>query len=327
MSRARPPDLDPRPLTPCRRSSLYAATVVGYSFKENKVVRTISFDNVSGNPLLHTSGIALDANAGAAFDTRGEDTAGDNNVIEYDLKAGRVAWTKNLSPVSPGDYRGFQDVVFGDGGDFFAISSFGGSLWRLGPGGRDAEAWGFGAPKAFGFSGVVKLDADTLLVTDNNDSSIHRWGIARANQSAKVDVAGGLDGLYFDGAFLPPRYHGRVLLVSVQANGTAVLESSDGWKMAEMRGLVPNRLTDDQAVTTFSFEAGDHIFVNYMWFLDNGGTKAGDRRQFPMDDVTDRVDELVSHKEGDRPDNVRSGSSRTVLSLAALAVGLAVALM
>ncbi|KAJ2989745.1 hypothetical protein NUW58_g3315 [Xylaria curta] len=116
--------------------SLYNASVVVYDPYKAAVVKTIEFPNITRTVPFHIGGVAVRASehthalnasetntlsqwdpylgskrgtnktadeitilvdAAAAHETAGRDVSGDNYIIRYDARAGRVLWTTNLT--------------------------------------------------------------------------------------------------------------------------------------------------------------------------------------------------------------------------------------
>ncbi|KJZ74816.1 hypothetical protein HIM_05725 [Hirsutella minnesotensis 3608] len=281
-------------------SVLYNATVAVYDVRKKAVVDTIKVRNITG-PAIHASGIQYDQkhdklaillNAGAAFDTQGADISGDNNLVLYDPQAKKEEAVINLSQTAKEGFRAFQDMEHDDDGNVFVVGSYGGSLLRVGAQDKKVDEWWVGpAPApAKGLTGLAKLDAETLLVTDQGESQLYRYSMTQRGQREKVVLTGGNLTEALDGVYLPPRYQGRCLLVSDSVNGTLVVRSRDAWKTAEVADIVPNDFLAADGSTAASVQVADRVLAVTEWFLDGGGSRAGNRSEFPMVDITDRVD-------------------------------------
>ncbi|KAF4507445.1 hypothetical protein G6O67_006076 [Ophiocordyceps sinensis] len=327
---------------------LYDASVAVYDLAQKRVLDDIiSIPNITNNPLLHASGIQYDdrndrlsvmLNSGAAFDTQGTNTAGDNNVMSYDLKNGSVNFVVNLSNYSDAEFRGFQDMEHDNEGNIFVVGTFGGSLMRISADGLNVTQWWRASNSSDrGLSGAAKFNETTLLITDNSDSQVYRYSMTERNQRTKVELSGA-DNISadLDGIYMPPMYRGAVLLVSALTD-TVVLRSNDGWATAERLGAIPNKFAGEQGLTTASVEAGGRILSIHEYFLDNGGTLPGNRSQFPVADITESVEELLagnspgangtSGSDSDVPGSSIGGSGRVMVSWGVLGAAAGLAMM
>ncbi|KJZ68469.1 hypothetical protein HIM_12145 [Hirsutella minnesotensis 3608] len=305
-------------------SVLYNATVAVYDVKKKAIVDTISVRNIAG-PVIHASGVQYDLkndklaimlNAGAAFDTQGQDISGDNNLVFYDPKSKKTDALVNLSNTAKEGFRAFQDMEHDEEGNVFVVGSYGPSMLRVSAKDQKVEEWYVGTTPAptKGLTGVAKLNRDTLLVTDESDHSLYRFSMSQRGQREKVELTSGNLTSAMDGVYLPPKYRGHCLLVSDSVNGTVVLRSSDEWKTAEVADVVPNDFFTVNGFTAASVQIAQRIFAVTEWFLDGGGLKAGDRSDFPMVDITDRLDKVCGQEPagpGPAP-GPTSGSDRVI---------------
>ncbi|KAF4996348.1 hypothetical protein FDECE_12492 [Fusarium decemcellulare] len=291
-------------------SSVYNATIAVWDPYVNAVIDSIKFKGLSGNPLLHASGVKVDPlgrlsvviDAGAAFDTEGKDISGDNFLVKYDLKSRRELWRRNLTAVTNGVYSGFQDIEHDSHGNTFVIGTFPSSIIRVSANNEKATPWYLAKPPdhtKHGYTGAVSI-GDYIIVPDNTDGQLYRFNKNdKSGKRFKVSLSSGNKpiGTGLDGAFLPPSYHGTVLLVSDNSNGTIVLRSADRkWSRAQKLGVIPNRFLTAGGSTVASFQVGSSIYSVTEYFGDSKvpGTLAGNRTKFPLVDITKQVEALLA---------------------------------
>ncbi|EFQ27717.1 hypothetical protein CGRA01v4_02877 [Colletotrichum graminicola] len=292
-------------------SVLYNATVAVWDPSANSIVDTISLSGLSFNPLLHASGVRRDpldrlsiiVDAGSAFDTSGQNIAGDNFLVKYDLSSRQELWRRNLTAVTGGVYGGFQDTAHAADGTTFALGTYPSSIIRVSADGGDAAAWYLRTPPdhtVHGFSGLVTSpDGRSLLVVDSSDGQMYRFNLSAAEGTpVRVPLSGAaLIGTALDGVSIPSRYNGTVILVSDDAAGTVVLRSRDAsWDEAEVLGTVPGPLTAEGAASVTTVQIGGSVYAVSEWFTDAivPGTLAGNRTEWPLVDITAKVDALLA---------------------------------
>jgi hypothetical protein len=275
-------------------------------------VHTFEAPGLSGNPLLHSSGVRVDPldrlsvviDAGAAFDTGGQNIEGDNFLVKFDLVDKSLLWRANLTNATAGVYGGYQDSESDDAGNTFVLGTFPSSLIKVSADGKSIVPWYLVEPAnhtIHGFSGIARKD-DTLLVTDNSDGQLYRFDI-KASKGKPVHVPTSKDGSSsaqplgqgLDGLHLPSLYAGTVLLASDNNNGTVVLRSSNGkWKSAENLGTIPNPYLNQGGFTVASVQISDSIYAVTEFFGDAiNGTLPGNRTAFPLRDITGEVETLL----------------------------------
>ncbi|RKK93679.1 hypothetical protein BFJ71_g9473 [Fusarium oxysporum] len=289
-------------------SVLYNATAVAWDPYRGEIVHTFEAPGLSGNPLLHSSGVRVDAldrlsvviDAGAAFDTGGQNIQGDNLLVKFDLVDNSLLWRANLTNATGGVYGGFQDSESDDAGNTFVLGTFPSSLIKVSADGKSVVPWYLVEPAnhtIHGFSGIARK-GDTLFVTDNSDGQLYRFDI-KASKGKPVHVPTSKDdkplGQGLDGLHLPSLYAGTVLLVSDNTNGTVVLRSSNGkWKSAENLGIIPNPYLSQGGFTVASVQISDSIYAVTEFFGDAiNGTLPGNRTSFPLRDITEEVETLL----------------------------------
>lgn len=294
----------------CVSSSVFNATVAVWDPYANAVVDLIKFKDISGDPLLHTSGVKVDplgrlsvvANAGAAFNTRGKDISGDNFLVKYDIKTRRELWRRNLTAVTNGVYSGYQDIEHDQHGNTFVIGTYPSSIIRVSTNNEQASPWYLATPPdhtKHGFTGAASV-GDTMIVPDATDGQLYRFNKCdKKGKRTKIQLSSGNTPISpsMDGATVPPLYRGTVLLVSDSTNGTIVLHSADGkWNKARKVGSIPNKHLSSGGVTVASLQIGSSIYSVTEYFADPvvKGTLAGNRTQFPLTDITKQVADLLA---------------------------------
>ncbi|KAK1988564.1 hypothetical protein LZ30DRAFT_683820 [Colletotrichum cereale] len=292
-------------------SVLFNATVAVWDPATNSIADTITLPGLSFDPLLHASGVRRDpldrlsiiVDAGTAFDTAGQDISGDNFLIKYDLASRQVLWQRNLTALTDGAYGGFQDTAHAADGTTFALGSYPSSIIRVSADGETAAPWYLHTPAdhtVHGLSGLVASpDGKALLVADNTDGQLYRFDTAAAQGSpARVPLSGAARvGNALDGVSIPSRYHGTVILASDNAAGTVVLRSRDAtWAAAEVVGTVPGLPAAEGAANVATLEIGGSVYAVSEWFADPKvpGTQAGNRTEWPLVDITAKIDALLA---------------------------------
>ncbi|KAK8054262.1 trichothecene biosynthesis [Apiospora saccharicola] len=294
-------------------SAVYNSTVAAWNPQTNKVEKTLTVPGLSDDPSLHLSGVKVDpqgclslvVDAGSAFDTSGADISGDNFLVKYDLASDKVLWQANLTALTDGAYGGYQDVTHdARDGASFVVGTFPSSLIKVTADG-DAKSWYLKTPANHtikGFSGLVPSpDGNSLLVSDSFDGKLYRFDMAAEQgtpQNVPITTRNGTATQMttsLDGVSIPPRWGGKVILVSDNAAGTHVLYSADAsWTSAVLRGTVPNRLAGAGGFTVATVSvgsgsgSGSSVYAVTEWFTDAKvpGSRAGDRAQFPLVDIT-----------------------------------------
>ncbi|WYZ43733.1 hypothetical protein EsH8_VII_000169 [Colletotrichum jinshuiense] len=291
-------------------SVLYNSTVAVWDPYTNSVIETIAVPGLSFNSALHSSGVRRDPldrlsiiiDAGAAFDTGGQNISGDNFLVKYDLTSRQVLWQRNLTALTDGVYSGFQDTAHAIDGTTFALGTFPSSIIRVSPDGEHASPWYLKTPPdhtVHGLSGLVTSpDGKSLLVVDNADGQLYRFDIsATEGTPVRVPLSGATRiGSALDGVSIPSRYHGTVILVSDNVAGTVVLRSQDGkWEAAEVLGTVPSPPLGAGGASVATVQVGGSVYAVSEWFADDkvAGTLAGNRTEWPLFDISSEVDALL----------------------------------
>ncbi|KAJ5014692.1 Core trichothecene cluster (CTC) protein 14 [Colletotrichum sp. SAR 10_99] len=295
-------------------SVLYNASVATWNPYTSEI-KTIELPGLSFDSELHSSGVRVDPldrlsiiiDAGSAFDTAGQNITGDNILVKYDLTEEKVLWQRNLTEVTGGVYGGFQDTAHGPDGTTYALGTFPSSIIRVSPDGSEATAWYLKTPAdhtIHGFSGLVAApNGKSILIADSSDGQLYRFNLDTAsNATAPTPTRVPLTlastiGSALDGASIPSRYKGTVILVSDNVDGTVVLHSADGkWDSAAVIGTVPNAYLAEGGSTTATVQIGGSVYSVTEWFGDDkvAGTLAGNRTEWPLVDITADIDAFLA---------------------------------
>ncbi|KAF9771685.1 hypothetical protein IL306_010672 [Fusarium sp. DS 682] len=293
-------------------SVLYNSTAVAWDPYRNEVVHTFKVPGLSGDPLLHASGVRVDPldrlsviiDAGAAFDTGGKDIKGDNFLVKFDLVDNSLLWKANLTEAWDGIYGGAQDSECDDAGNTFVIGTFPSSILKVSADGKSVDPWYLSKPANHsiqGFAGIARKD-DMLLVTDNTDGQLYKFDmkdakgkpvhvpLSKGDSSDSKVISPSLDGLH-----LPSLYAGTVLLASDDNNGTVVLRSSNGkWTSAEKLGTIPNPFVNQGGFTVASVQIAESIYAVTEFFGDAVNGRPGNRTAFPLRDITKEIETLLN---------------------------------
>ena len=234
---------------------LFNATVAIHN-PYNGTTEVLSFPNITHNPAYHLGGVAANpytnlisivVDAGASFNTGGQDISGTNLLLLWDPVTKKEVYRLNLTETTQGSYGGFQDVEFDKSGNIYVVGTFPSSILRVENNGTRVNEWykSRGNHTVTGFSGLAAA-GDILLANDNTvspngslvkfDMSVSKGTPTTVPISPPRSIKGS------DAIYLPPKYNGTVLLLAVDASGVEVLRSKDGWATAEGLGQVDNRI-------------------------------------------------------------------------------------
>ncbi|KAH8770863.1 hypothetical protein F5883DRAFT_666311 [Diaporthe sp. PMI_573] len=296
---------------------------VGVFNPYTKDLETILLPGISGDPALHLGPALPDAqglltvlvDAGAAFNTAGQDVSGANIILKYDLDQREVIWQRNITElITQGAWGGFQDVEHDKDGNIYIVGTYPGTVLRVDKDGNGLKP--FFLPPAdelanttnAGFGGLASIRELDLLLTNNiADGQIYRFdGVSGSETGTPVLVPRtGPNGTqpsapigFSDAILLPAKYNNTVLLVAEDTAGVWVLRSKDGkWESAETLGLVSNNVPEAQGgQVPAAVQIGpDALFMLEEYFTDPivEGTNAGNRSSFPIVSITAQVDELL----------------------------------
>lgn len=305
-------------------SVLFNSSVAILDPYTNKLLETITFENITLNPDLHIGGVAVDpytgllsvvVDAANPFATGGRDVSGDNFIIKYDVDARKEKWRLNITAVTQGKYGAFQDVEHDARGFTYIVGTYPGTIMRVDPAGAAVKPWYVPDPlpntTEVGFTGLAAVPgSDVLLSSDAGKGELYRFDMAAADGEGKPilvprttkdnSTAPKLSGT--DAVYLPPKYAGSVLLVSENGKGITVLRSKDRtWTTAEHLGTVNNTRPEaaggfPTATVQIGGEGGESLFIVEEYFGDKflEGSLAGNRTMFPLVDITADVEKLLT---------------------------------
>ncbi|KAF2655096.1 hypothetical protein K491DRAFT_693245 [Lophiostoma macrostomum CBS 122681] len=285
--------------------SLFNASLAIYN-PYTATTKIVEFPNITHNPVYHLGGVAANprtdlisivVDAGAAFNTGGQDISGTNLLLLWDPVTEKELYRVNLTETTKGVYGAFQDVEFDGHGNVYVVGTYPGSILRVEANGTRVNEWWRGGENhtTQGTSGLATTA--NILLSNNNaggpNGTLLRFdttspkGIPRIVPITPPTSIKGSDAIY-----LPPKYNGTVLLVAVNALGVQVLRSRDGsWEGAEGLGIVGNKVPEAQgALVTGTVQIGDRLYMIEEFF---GDAQPGNRTQFPFVDITDKVEALL----------------------------------
>ncbi|KAK9444594.1 TRI14-like protein [Metarhizium brunneum] len=323
-------------------SVLYNSSVAVWDPRKNVIEDVIKLKETM-NKDYHASGIEVEAKTGllsaiiapgAAFKTRGVNISGDNFLYKIDMKTKKVKWRSNVSTPTKGKYGGCQDAVRDSRGNTFVICTYPGAIIKVSADGETATPWflsHYMEPGANvsrpGFTGGASKD-DFLLAVDEETRKLVRFDM-RDERGHPVLVPIGKDdenvGLGLDGAYLPPKYNGRVLLVTSESKEINVIVSDDNWQTAKKVAVIQNTYFNNPennqgfSVSTVQVGVGPKapIYSINEYFLDAQDaskptvpeTLAKDRSEFPLQDITHDVEAAVCQKLGYQPGKLAKTTS------------------
>jgi hypothetical protein len=137
-------------------------------------------DHDTDDSAFHLSGVATSpytnltsivVNAGASFDTGGQNIAGTNLLLLWDPATKKEIHRVNLTETTKGTYGGFQDVEFDKEGNVYVVGTFPSSILRVEHNGSNVNEWfvSHGNQTVTGFQGLAAT-GDILLANDNAHS-------------------------------------------------------------------------------------------------------------------------------------------------------------
>ncbi len=298
-------------------SNLFNSSVGIYDPYANKMVDIIEFPGISHNPEFHIGGVGIDKRTGllsivvdaaAAFSTSPPDVAGTNLILLWDPTSKELLYKVNLTDTTHGKYGGFQDVEQDPDGNVYVVGTFPGSILKVEkfqPGRKrepEVDVWYLSQPvntNRTGLGGLAVTDW-TLLSNDNDGGRILKFDLRSSSKTGTpvvVPLTPNHTLSFSDAIYLPPKYHGTVLLVAEDGPGITVLRSKSGtWDTAEYLGTVPKGLPDSISATAAVQIGSEALYMNVVTFADPlvPGTLAGNRTAFPYYDITAQVEKLLA---------------------------------
>lgn len=287
-------------------SNLWNASVGIYDPYTNEF-EVIEFEGISHNPEFHIGGVQMNprtnllsivVDAGAAFNTGGQDISGTNYIMQWDPATRRILYKHNLTAITQGQYGAFQDIEQDPANNVYVVGTYPSSIMKVDSKGKKVETWYLDDNLNHTIAGYAGLATKnwTLITNDEATGSLFRFDM-RAKRGVPILITStpphtiGLT----DAIQLPRKYHGTVLLVAERGQGVSVYRDPKGeWKHAEYLGLVPWLETD--RITTAPLQVGDAVYLNLEPFGDagvNGPGTAGNRTDFLYVDITAKVDALL----------------------------------
>jgi len=299
-------------------SALFNGSLIAFDPYKNETVEVITFPGITEGIDEHGSGIHWDERTGLitavidaqpAFLTDAANVTGDYWLIKYDPSVGQEVWRVNLTETTQALWGGFQDVTVDEAnGNSFVIGTYPKSIIRVDSTGTKVDIWyppQTTNTSVHGYTGIASF-GNTLLVIDDNgvpeesfegNSSIYRFDMsAEKGEPILVQHYPNKHINVSDALHLPSKYDNTVMLVSIDYTGVQVLRSKDAWETAEFLGTI----TSDfpvffESIIPATFEIGESLFMIGEYFPGQRvpGTKAGNRTDFPMFDITDQVAALL----------------------------------
>ncbi|KAI1105769.1 hypothetical protein F4804DRAFT_111362 [Jackrogersella minutella] len=294
--------------------ALFNASVVVYDPYKATVVLTLEFPGITRTKPFHVGGVAWDpytnlisilVDSAIPHETPDHQISGDDYIVRYDPVKQELVWSLNITEVSQGLYGGQQDVEHDSRGHVYVLGSYPGTILRVKPDGSSIEPWYVPEEIDHTYSGLSGFAAtgDILLASDAKNGSgsgeIYRFDMtAEKGTPVVVPRTPGDAIMSHDAVYLPPKYGGKVLLISEHDRGVSVLRSADGkWEAAEYLGLIPNDPSlDAGALNTATVEVSGSVFGVIEWFSDQAvsDTSAGNRTEFPLVDITPDLEKLLA---------------------------------
>ncbi|KAI1774503.1 hypothetical protein F4818DRAFT_64154 [Hypoxylon cercidicola] len=294
--------------------ALYNASVVVYDPYKAETVATLEFPGFTRTRPFHVGGVAWDPftnlisiliDSAVPHETPDHQISGDDFILRYDPAKQEMVWSLNITEVSQGRYGGQQDVEHDARGHVYVLGTYPGTILRVEPDGSSIKPWYLPEVIDHTYNGITGFAAtgEILLACDPKNNTgggeIVKFDMT-ADQGTPVVVPRTPNEpiMSLDAVYLPPKYGGTVLLVSEHDRGVSVLRSADGkWDTAEYLGRISDYASlSEGAVNTATVEVSGVIYTVDEWFTDPlvNGTSAGNRTEFPLVDITSRIEELLA---------------------------------
>jgi hypothetical protein len=202
-------------------SVLFNATVAIFN-PYNRSTEVLSFPNITHNPAYHLGGVAANpytnlisivVDAGAAFNTGGQDISGTNLLLLWDPVTKKELYRLNLTETTKGSYGGFQDVEFDARGNVYVVGTFPSSILRVENNGTKVNEWYKSSANhtMSGYSGLART-GDILLANDNavspNGSLVKFDTTSHKGTPITVPIKPPRSIMSSDAIYLPPKYNG-----------------------------------------------------------------------------------------------------------------------
>jgi hypothetical protein len=292
--------------------------VVQYDPYKNVVQDIFEFPGITETGSEHVSGIhwnkydgllSIVVDAVPAFLTDGADVSGTYWLLKFDPVEKQLLWQANLTELTQGKWGGFEGVTTDAEGNSYVVGTYPKSIVYVDKTGKTMLP--FYPPQTanttvHGYTGIAST-GDTILVVDNQgvpeESSDGNAAIFRFDmrdplpQPTPVPLTPSTPLGLSDAIYLPPKYGGTVLLVSLDLIGVTVLRSTDGWVTAEQLGTIESDFAIANAQDLpATFQIGQNLFMIGEYFPGTfvPGTTAGNRSDFPFFDITAQVEGLLA---------------------------------
>ncbi|KAF2005806.1 hypothetical protein P154DRAFT_615759 [Amniculicola lignicola CBS 123094] len=300
--------------------NLWNSSLGVYDPYRNKI-KVVEFEGITHNPDLHLGGVQYNHNtnllsivvdAGAAFNTNGQDISGTNYIILWDPRSEKILYQHNLTTLTQGKYGAFQDIEHDPDDNTYVVGTFPSSIVKVSKSGKKVEPWYVNTSVNHTVAGYGGLATKgwTLITNDQQTGSLYRFDMrAKRGTPTLIKVTPPHRFANTDAIQLPRRYKGTVLLVAELGIGFGVYRDKKAyWEEAEFLGLVEWK-GDPGFFLTAPLQVGDGVYANLEPFGDpglNGPGTAGNRTDFLYWDITAKVDELLKNRTSGK-----DGVSRT----------------
>lgn len=281
---------------------------VGIYDPYTKELDVVEFEGITHNPEFHIGGVqynhrtnllSIVVDAGAAFNTGGQDISGTNYIMLWDPATRELLYKHNLTAITEGQYGAFQDAEHDPDNNVYVVGTYPSSIMKVDNKGQNIETWYLDDNlnhTIAGFNGLA-TNGWTLIANDDASGNLYRFDMrCERGIPTEIKISPPHKISRTDAIQLPRKYAGTVLLVSELGQSVSVYRDKSGkWHEAEYLGLV--NWSDQTALVTAPLQIGDGIYFDVDPFLDPGlggpGT-AGNRTDFLYLDVTDKVEALLN---------------------------------
>jgi hypothetical protein len=260
---------------------------------------------------LFTSSIFIGAAASLPFSTSGVNRTGNNKLIRYDTSTNSTTYIVNLETAQDAIYNetgqkvnGFQDMAEDSQGNAYFIATFGGVVVKIDTEGNVGQFYTPPTPfdaSAISYTEIAYLAGiNKFVVADSSipgfvsfDSTLNTSTPAVIPITSSSVSSFPIDREYyvFDALYATPKYNDTFLLVSEVGDQVLVFTSQDGWLSGVFKGAVNNTAFGTGGQHTWIVQIGEEsIFLGEFFNYD----VPKNRSSFPMFDITDLVEELVT---------------------------------
>lgn len=297
--------------------ALWNATVAIYDPYTSTMLSVLSFPGTSYTGSVHIGGVAWDPFTGLItilsdsanpWPTAGADVSGDHLIMKYNPDTKTLLWALNITELTHGKYGGFQDVETDRRGNTYIVGTWPGTVLKVDKHGKAVGNWYLPDPMPpttkKGFSGLAAVPGTEILLSNDGDGRLYRFDMR--DEVGKPVLVPIIPPVFYNGTdavYLPPRYEGKVLLITSNHGGVQVLRSGDKtWRTAEYLGTIPSPEGPlyDVSVVTATVQIGHpgsiYMILDFTDLPWVSGTVAGNRTTFPMPDITNQIEQLLKTK-------------------------------